>query len=173
MERLPAYLSCLLQLEAEGFMTASSKRIGQMTGINPAEIRRDLVHFGTFGIKGVGYEVGYLIKTIKKILGSDRPHQIAIVGAGNLGSAIANHRGLRRHSFHVAAQFHQDPSKIGRELGGVKVTSVTKLSETLALNRISIAILAVPPEAAQPVAGALIAAGISVILNYTTALSRG
>lgn len=170
IERLPAYLNCLLQIEAEGAATTSSKRLGQMTGINPAEIRRDLVYFGSFGIKGVGYEVKYLIKEIKGILGSDHPHQIAIIGAGHLGSAIASHNGLRNHGFFVSAIFDKDADKIGVELGGVKVTALKALPQTMRKRKISIAILAVPPTAAQAVADLLVEAGVSVILNYTSVM---
>lgn len=168
IERLPAYLNCLLQLQAEGVRTTSSKRLGQMTGVNAAEIRRDLVYFGTFGIKGVGYEVRVLTKELKKILGSDHPHQIALVGAGNLGSAIADHSGLRNHGFYVSAIFDSDPKRIGTELGGVTVTGIETLAKTIEEKRITMAILAVPPGVAQSTADALAEAGIKVILNYTS-----
>ena len=168
IERLPNYLNCLLQFERQGFTTVSSKRMGEVTGVNPAEIRRDLIYFGTFGIKGVGYEVKYLINKIQKILGSDKPHQIALVGAGNLGSAIAGYDGLKKHGFFVSAVFDQDPKKIGTLVGGVKVSSVADMSAVLKERKIDMAILAVPPVVAQMTADKLVAAGVNVILNYTS-----
>lgn len=168
IERLPNYLNCLLQFERQGLATVSSKRMGEVAGVNPAEIRRDLIYFGTFGIKGVGYEVKYLINKIQKILGSDIPHRIALVGAGNLGSAIAGYDGLKKHGFFVSAVFDQDPGKIGTLVGGVKVSSVADLSKVLKERNIGIAILAVPPAAAQMTANKLVESGVNVILNYTS-----
>ena len=168
IERLPSYLNCLLQLERQGIKTVSSKRIGEVTGINPAEIRRDLINFGTFGIKGVGYEVKYLINKIQKILGSDKPHQIALVGAGNLGSAIASYDGLKKHGFFISAVFDRDRKKIGSKIGGILVSDISELEEILTKKKIDMAILAVPPSAAQITADNLVAAGVNVILNYTS-----
>lgn len=168
IERLPTYLNCLLQLEKQGVDTVSSKRVGEITGINPAEIRRDLIYFGTFGIKGVGYEVKYLISKIQKILGSDKPHQIALVGAGNLGSAIASYDGLKKHGFFLTAIFDQDSKKIGSMIGDIVVSDVIDLSEILKAKKIDMAILAVPPSVAQATANNLISAGVNVILNYTS-----
>lgn len=170
IERLPAYLRCLLQLEAQGVRTVSSKRIGSMTGVNSAEIRRDLIYFGSFGIKGVGYEVSYLIGKIREILGAGHPHEIAIVGAGNLGQAIANHGGLRTNGFTVTGIFDNDPAKVGLDVGGVKVAPVGSIARFIKDNKISIAILAVPPANAQLAADLLVEAGISVILNYTSVM---
>lgn len=172
IERLPTYLNCLIQLEQEGVVRVSSKRIGALTGVNPAEIRRDLVYFGTFGIKGVGYEVKYLIGKIKKILGSDEPHQIALVGAGNLGSAIANYAALGKHGFQITAIFDVDPAKTGGKLGQAIVYHVDDMAEVLRRERINMAILAVPPRAAQRVADQLVSANVNVILNYTSVMIR-
>jgi redox-sensing transcriptional repressor len=170
IERLPLYLNGLLQLQAQGRKTVSSKDIGVLTGVNPAEIRRDLIHFGTFGTKGVGYPINHLIRTIKKILGSDHSHAIAIVGAGNLGSAIANHSGWSRHGFLVAAVFDHDPLKIGTVLGGVRVADVALLKEVAGQKGIKIAVLAIPAKGAQIAAEMLVEAGVEVILNYTSTI---
>lgn len=170
IERLPNYLNCLLQLEKQGVDTVSSKRISDLTGINSAEIRRDLIYFGTFGIKGVGYEVKYLIQKLQHILGSDIQHKIALVGAGNLGSAIASYDALKKHGFLIAAIFDQDKKKIGTKIGGVVVADIARISEVLSGNNINIAILAVPPAAAQVTANKMVSAGIDVILNYTSTI---
>lgn len=170
IERLPTYLNYLLQLQKQGVDTVSSKRIGELTGINPAEIRRDLIYFGTFGIKGVGYEVKYLTDKLQKILGSDKPHQIALVGAGNLGSAIAGYDGLKKHGFYISAIFDRDPNKIGKKLGDTTVSDVADLKRILKEKKIEMAILAVPPSVAQVIADSLVAAGVNVILNYTSVM---
>ncbi len=170
IERLPNYLNCLLQLEKQGVDTVSSKRMSYLTGINSAEIRRDLIYFGTFGIKGVGYEVKYLIQKLQHILGSDIQHKIALVGAGNLGSAIAGYDALKKHGFLIDAIFDQDTKKIGTRIGGIIVSDIAEIMEVLSGKNISIAILAVPPAAAQTTANKMVAAGINVILNYTSTI---
>ncbi|MDP2210637.1 MAG: redox-sensing transcriptional repressor Rex [Candidatus Aquicultor sp.] len=172
IERLSTYLNCLIKFEQNGIETVSSERLGESSGVNPAEIRRDFTHFGTFGKKGVGYDVDTMIKNIKRILGSDEPHKIALVGAGNLGSAIASYEGLLQHGFHVAAIFDNDPKKIGTNIRNLEVFNIKDLSQILRSANITIGIIAVPPAAAQPVADLLIEGNISVILNYTPALVR-
>lgn len=168
IERLPVYLSVLIQLRREGASTVSSARLGELVEINPAQLRRDLGHFGSFGRRGVGYDVGTLIDRIQHILGSDHTHRIALVGAGRLGSAIASYDGLRKHGFLVAAVFDNDPAKVGTRLGDVVVRHVDEMDEALAGQGIAIAVVAVSAEAAQDVCDRLAAAGITVILNYTS-----
>jgi redox-sensing transcriptional repressor len=114
IERLPAYLGVLLQLRGEGRSTVSSALLGGLTEINPAQIRRDLTHFGSFGRRGVGYDVVTLIDRIQHILGSDHAHRIVLVGAGRLGSAVAAYDGLSKHGFLVSAIFDNDLDKVGR-----------------------------------------------------------
>lgn len=172
IERLSAYLTCLLEYQEEGYETISSDLIGRHVDVNPAQVRRDLSYFGTFGQKGVGYIVKDLIEKIQEILGSDHPHRIALVGSGNLGSAIANYEGLKRHGFYVAAIFDNDPNKIGRKAGNLKVKSIKELSKTIKKLRISIGVIAVPESAAQAVADMLIKGGVRVILNYAPAMIR-
>jgi redox-sensing transcriptional repressor len=168
IERLPVYLNCLLQLDKNNVPTVSSKKLGELTGTNPAEIRRDLTHFGSFGVKGVGYNVKYVIQKLQQILGSDHPHRIALFGAGNLGSAIAGYNGLKKHGFYIAAVFDVDLKKIGKTLSGVPVLDLSQAKKFISDNKISMAILAVPPSAAQLVANLLVKSGIKVILNYTS-----
>jgi redox-sensing transcriptional repressor len=172
IERLPTYLSVLLKLRKDGSYTVSSARLGQLTDVNPAQIRRDLSHFGTFGKRGVGYDIVTLIDRIQRILGSDHTHRIVLVGAGRLGSAIASYDGLRQRGFSLVAIFDQDPAKIGTRMGDLIVRDIRHLEETARGQAVQIGVLAVPPEAAQEVAERLCHAGIRVILNYTSAMVR-
>lgn len=172
IERLPAYLNVLIQLRSDGLSTVSSARLGELTSVNPAQIRRDLTHFGSFGRRGVGYDIPTLVERIQRILGSDHAHKLALVGAGNLGSAIAGYDGLRQHGFLVSAIFDCDPQKIGSRIGEIEVRSLDALEKTLREQRIKIAVLAVPPQAAQEVTDRLAAAGVRVVLNYTPVIVR-
>jgi redox-sensing transcriptional repressor len=167
IERLPAYLNVLLQLRVMGEPTVSSARLGELARVNPAQIRRDLTHFGSFGRRGIGYDVQTLVERIQHILGSDHIHRLALVGAGNLGSAIARYDGLRKHGFIVSAIFDTDPAKVGGRVGDVPVFDMADLERVIASQGIAIGVLAVPPEAAQTVADRLAAAGVRVLLNYT------
>lgn len=170
IERLSTYLNCLIKFQQNGIETVSSERLGASSGVNPAEIRRDFTYFGTFGKKGVGYDVETLIQHIQRILGSDEPHKIALVGAGNLGSAIASYEGLLQHGFHIAAIFDNDPAKVGKNIRHLEVFDLKDLPHITRNAAIEIGIIAVPPAAAQPVADLLVEGGVSVILNYTPAL---
>jgi redox-sensing transcriptional repressor len=172
IERLPLYLNVLIQLRQDGVATVSSARLGEMTDVNPAQIRRDLTYFGSFGRRGVGYDVVMLIDRIQKILGSDHTHRLVLVGAGNLGSAIANYNGLRKHGFIVSAVFDTDPARIGTRMGDLVVSDANELERVVAEQEVKIGVLAVPPEAAQGVADRLAAVGIRVILNYTPVVVR-
>ncbi|MHB1136034.1 MAG: redox-sensing transcriptional repressor Rex [Coriobacteriia bacterium] len=172
IERLPAYLNILIQLRSDGINTVSSARLGELTAVNPAQIRRDLTHFGSFGKRGVGYDIGMLVERIQHILGSDHVHRLVLVGAGNLGSAIAGYVGLRQHGFVVTAIFDNDNGKVGARIGDISVQSMEELEATLHKQNIRIGIVAVPPEAAQAVTDRLAAAGVRVILNYTPVIVR-
>lgn len=172
IERLPTYLSVLLQLRQDGCYTVSSARLGELTDINPAQIRRDLTHFGSFGKRGVGYEIVTLLDSIQKILGSDHTHRLVLVGAGNLGSAVAAYSGLRARGFVIAAIFDNDPGKIGSRIGDIVVQSVSRLPEIVRSQDIRIGVIAVPPEAAQEVADTMCDAGIRVILNYSASMVK-
>jgi redox-sensing transcriptional repressor len=161
------YLNVLIQLRQDGHSTASSATVGQLTEINPAQVRRDLTHFGSFGKRGIGYDVTTLIDKIQHILGSDHTHRIALVGAGHLGTAIAAYDGLRKHGFIVSAIFDADRRKVGKRIGDVVVQSIDELERTLKDQSIRIGIIAVPPAAAQDVADRLATGGVRVMLNYT------
>jgi redox-sensing transcriptional repressor len=167
IERLPLYLNVLLQIREDGEETVSSARLGELARINPAQIRRDLTHFGSFGRRGIGYDVEMLADRVQRILGSDHIHRLALVGAGNLGSAIAAYDGLSKHGFMVTAVFDNDPARVGSRLGDVVVRDMRELDHTVMEQGISIGVVAVPPAAAQEVTDRLAAAGVRVILNYT------
>lgn len=170
VERLSTYLNCLMQYKERGYKFISSKEIGMSTGVNPAEVRRDLVKFGTFGKKGLGYPIDEVIDVVQNILGSREKKTIALVGAGNLGTAIANYEGLRKHGFKIKAIFEVDPEKIGEKLNGIKIYSYRKLEEVIKKRGIRIGIIATPSKVAQQVADKLISAGVKIIINYSEVL---
>lgn len=170
VDRLPNYLNCFVQLREDGMETVSSKKLGEITNINPAEIRRDLSYFGSYGKKGVGYNIEKMIKEFSHIVGSDRPHKIILIGAGNLGTAIASYEGLNKHGFYVAAIFDNNPKKVGKKIGKLKIKSIDSLIEYNKRNKIKIGIIAVPESAAQNTANLLVQAGVSIILNYAPTL---
>lgn len=172
IERLPLYLGVLVQLRQAGRPTVSSAYLGELTGVNPAQIRRDLTYFGSFGKRGVGYAVPSLVERIQRILGADHVHRLALLGAGHLGSAIAGYNGLRQHGFNVTAVFDNDPAKVGARIGEMTVQDVAELDTTVEAQRIRIGVIAVPPAAAQDAADALVRAGVRVILNYTPVIVR-
>lgn len=169
IERLPSYLNVLHHLRGEGSQTVSSATLSELAEVNAAQIRRDLAYFGQFGKRGVGYDVPLLIERIQRILGSDHVQRIAIVGAGNLGSAIAEYDGLRARGFIVTALFDADPRKVGSRVGDLIVRSIAELDRVVDEQSIRFGVIAVPAEAAQEVADRLVSAGIRVILNYSTA----
>lgn len=172
IERLPLYLNILIQLRRDGMATVSSARLGELTLVNPAQIRRDLTHFGSFGKRGVGYDVVTLVDRIQRILGADHVHRLALVGAGNLGSAIAGYNGLRQHGFLVTAIFDSDPRRIGTRIGDVTIQSIEDLERVLHDQDIRIGVVAVPQDAAQEVTDRLAAGGVRIILNYTPVIVR-
>jgi len=169
IERLPSYLNALLHLRDDGFQTVASARLSEMAEVNAAQIRRDLAYFGQFGKRGVGYDIQLLADRIQHILGSDHVQRIAIVGAGNLGSAIAQYDGLRARGFVVSALFDSDPRKVGAKVGDLIVRPVGELERVLGEQSILFGVIAVPAEGAQHVADLLSAAGVRVIVNYSTA----
>ncbi len=167
IERLPNYLNVLLHLRGEGFQTVSSAQLSELSEVNAAQIRRDLAYFGQFGKRGVGYDISLLVDHIQRILGSDHVHRLAIVGAGNLGSAIAAYDGLKARGFIVAALFDNERSRIGQRIGDLIVRDVAELNRVVSEQGIKFGVIAVPPDAAQVAADMLVNAGIMVILNYS------
>jgi redox-sensing transcriptional repressor len=166
VERLSTYLNCLVEFKEEGYKYITSQELGDCVGVNPAEVRRDLGNFGAFGKKGVGYPIDVLISTIKEALGAVEKQKVALVGAGNLGTAIVEYEGLKKHGFYIDAVFDADPKKIGRKINGIEIKDVRKLKNIIKRRKIQIGIIAVPENAAQKVADMLVEAGVKVIINY-------
>ncbi len=164
--RLPIYLRTLKLLLAKGKEVTSSQELGEQLGISSAQIRKDLSHFGEFGKQGTGYNIAYLVKQLEKILKVDCIWPVILVGAGNLGRALASYDGFEDHGFRIVAVFDSSEERVGEELGGLTVRSMEEMVPTVAQMRCQIAILAVPAEAAQDVAEKLVAAGIRSVLCY-------
>lgn len=164
--RLPIYLRALTLLDKAGKEFTSSQELGQRLGIGSAQIRKDLSHFGEFGKQGTGYEVKYLRSQILKILHVDRDWDVALVGFGALGQAIAHYGGFASEGFHVQVIFDNDPDKIGQEVNGKIVQDISTMTQVISEQKIKIAIIAVPASVAQEVADQLITAGVKAILSY-------
>jgi redox-sensing transcriptional repressor len=164
--RLSLYLRQLERFSRDGTKTVSSRRLGNALAISDAQVRKDLGYFGPFGHSGIGYEVEGLIQTIRQILGTDRGWPVALVGIGNLGRALVGYRGFRRQGFQVQLIFDSDPTKLGQTVEGIRVESVDDLARRIAEQNITMAIIAVPADAAQLVASQLVAAGVRGILNF-------
>ncbi|MCP4203814.1 MAG: redox-sensing transcriptional repressor Rex [bacterium] len=166
LNRLSLYLRCLRELRAEGVDTVSSLELASRFHLSAAQIRKDLAHFGEFGTRGVGYDVDQLTKRLSGHLGLDRTHSILIVGAGNLGSALARFLSFDDRSFRVVAAIDHDPDKIGQSIGEVRIYSPKDLSKVVAETKAEIAVLAVPPDSAQEIYDRLIGAGIKAVLSF-------
>ena len=166
VDRLPRYYRCLRQLTDEGVEIASSEELGRRLAINPEQIRKDLALFGQFGKKGVGYYVAELKESIGGILGLDQHWNVAIIGMGHLGAALANYQGIARLGFRLAAIFDANPVVIGTRVGERRVEDIAYLAEIIAERDIRIGVIAVPAAAAQEVADQLVAAGIRGIWNF-------
>ncbi len=164
--RLPLYLRALTQLALEGRRVTSSQELSEKLGFSSAQIRKDLSYFGEFGKQGTGYEIAYLEKELRSILKVHRVWDMALVGAGDLGHAIANYNGFEPRGFRLAAIFDDDPKKIGARLGGWEIEPVDQMKESIRDKKIQVAIIAVPANEAQNVADQLVEAGVRAILNY-------
>jgi redox-sensing transcriptional repressor len=166
--RLSVYLRCLNVLDAAGEKTVSSKALAEQFQLNAAQIRKDLAYFGEFGVRGVGYYVKELKRHLRQILGLDRTVKVAIVGAGNLGLALADYPGFRQEGFAIVALFDAEKGKIGhRSKGGVRIFDVNDFRKMAKKEGIDIAVLAVPARAAQAVATQIVAAGVRAILSFS------
>jgi redox-sensing transcriptional repressor len=164
--RLPLYLRALTQLTQEGRHVTSSQELSEKLGFSSAQIRKDLSYFGEFGKQGTGYEIEYLEKELRSILQVHRVWDMALVGAGDLGHAIANYNGFEPRGFRISAIFDDDPKKIGVTLAHWQIESVENMKETIRAKKIQVAIIAVPAPEAQHVADQLVEAGVRAILNY-------
>src|ERR687898_61983 len=159
--RLSVYLRCLNQLEEAGVDTISSQALAEQFHLNAAQIRKDLAYFGEFGVRGVGYYVKELRRHLRQILGLDRKLRVAVMGAGNLGLALADYPGFRREGFEISALFDIADTKIGDESRrGVPIYDIRELKKIARRERLDIAVIAVPAARAQPVVEQVVAAGI-------------
>ena len=168
--RLSRYLQVLTQAKKMGKDRISSQEIADYTNINATQIRRDLSNFGKFGKRGVGYSIDGLLVEIRKILRTQGQHNIALVGAGHLGKAIAGSSIFGEHGITIAAVFDTDASKVGQPIGSVEVSPYERLKDAIREKNIVVGVLAVPAEAAQRVADDLIEAGVRIIFNYSDSL---
>ncbi len=175
--RLSVYLRCLNELRAAGIKTISSQELADQFNLNSAQIRKDLGYFGEFGVRGTGYFIEDLrqhltkILDLTKILGLDKVHRVGIVGAGRLGTALANYNGLAKSSFAVIALFDNDQQKIGQTIGvdRIPVYDVKKIAKLVHDEEIDIAVIAVPARVAQRVLNQIMAAGVKAVLNFAPA----
>ena len=166
IRRLPIYLRGLLLTSEQGRQSISSQNLADFIGVNPWQIRKDFSYFGDFGTRGVGYNVGKLTKQIKRILKLDVIQKTALVGVGNLGLAVSAYPGFSIYGFDIAAAFDVNPKKIGRKIKNITIENVSKLW-TLKKRKIKLAVMAVPSQAAQETADALVKAGVKGILNFS------
>jgi len=167
VQRLPVYLRALVDMAERGAHTVSSEALASAAGVNSAKIRKDLSYLGSYGTRGVGYDVDYLIHQISRELGLTQDWAVVIVGIGNLGQALANYGGFADRGFRIAALLDADPAKVGQVLGGVEIGHVDEAERYIKEEDISIAILAVPGAIAQETADRLCASGVTSILNFT------
>jgi redox-sensing transcriptional repressor len=169
--RLSVYLRCLNKLAAAGIKTVSSRALAEGFSLNSAQIRKDLGYFGEFGTRGVGYTVSELREHITKILGLDTAHRVGIVGAGHLGTALANYNGFTASNFAVVALFDNDRERIGQTVGEarIKIHDVRRIARVVREERIDVCVIAVPARAAQSVLNRVMSAGVKAVLNFAPA----
>jgi redox-sensing transcriptional repressor len=168
--RLPLYYRALLETAESGVGTVSSEGLANLAGVNAAKVRKDLSYLGSYGTRGVGYEVDHLVHEISRELGLTQDWPVVIVGIGNLGHALANYRGFGARGFRVVALVDADGSKLGRRVAGLEVEGLDALERIVAERDIAVGIIATPAGAAQGVADSLVAAGVRSILNFAPAL---
>lgn len=166
VSRLPIYLRALKHMAQEGRVVTSSQELAQRLGTTSAQIRKDLSYFGEFGKQGMGYEIPYLMQQLRKILHVDREWPVVLVGAGDLGHALAHYAGFAPEGFRIVAVFDNDPAKIGQTMAGLVIQDSARLREVVAREGLRVAIIAVPAAGAQGVADELVAGGVRAILNY-------
>lgn len=166
MARLPVYLRCLLEVADTKTATVSSERLADMAGVNAAKVRKDLSYLGSYGTRGVGYDVEFLLYQISRELGLTQDWPVVIVGLGNLGHALANYRGFSARGFRVVALVDADPTKVGEKIGELRVQHLDDLPAIAEAEHPAIGVIATPAIAAQAVADQLVEAGVSAILNF-------
>ena len=164
--RLPVYLRVLQDLASQQIQTVSSERLAEAAGVNPPKVRKDLSYLGSYGTRGVGYDVEYLIYQISRELGLTQDWPVALVGMGNLGQALSGYKGFPERGFRIAAAFDKDDSRIGEQVGNLTIEHIDDLERSLKEKGIAIAIIATPAASAQETAERLVAAGVRSILNF-------
>jgi redox-sensing transcriptional repressor len=164
--RLPVYLRALIRLALEGQEVTSSHELGRRLGISSAQIRKDLSHFGGFGKQGTGYQIAYLVDQLRQVLKVDQEWEVAVIGAGDLGTALLHYKGFADRGFRIACVFDNSPQKIGKKIGAFIVHPIDEMQTVIQERGIKIAMIAVPAEKAQEVADKLIEVGVRAILNY-------
>ncbi len=162
--RMPTYFRCLVTLKENRVEIVSSEEIARFTGVKASQFRKDLSYFGEFGIQGKGYPVDELLRRVASIMQLDQIHKVVLVGAGNLGSALARYPGFGRWAFEIAYIYDKSPERIGKKLNGIVIRDVEELPLQLG---VELGILAVPPDAANRVATLLIDSGVKALLNFT------
>ena len=164
--RLPLYYRALVEMAEQKLATVSSERLAEMAGVNAAKVRKDFSYLGSYGTRGVGYDVEYLLFQISRELGLTQDWPVVIVGVGNLGHALANYRGFSARGFRVVGLVDADASKHGEQVGGLLVEPIEDLPRIVAEREVAIGIIATPAAAAQEVAGLLVQAGVTSVLNF-------
>jgi redox-sensing transcriptional repressor len=164
--RLPVYLRSLLEVAEVKTTTISSERLADLSGVNAAKVRKDLSYLGSYGTRGVGYDVEYLLYQISRQLGLNQDWPVVIVGIGNLGHALANYRGFSARGFRIVALFDADPHKVGERLGDLQIRSMNELDAVVQKENVAIGLVTTPPQVAQEVADRLVEAGVASILNF-------
>lgn len=168
VSRLPVYLGILADQAQDGVASISSDGLAELAGVNAAKVRKDLSYLGSYGTRGVGYEVGYLVYQIRRELGLTHDWPVVIVGAGNLGQALAGYGGFGERGFPVVGIVDIDTAKVGTVLGGLRVRHIDELAQLVQSKRVNIGVIATPPPAAQDAADRLVKAGVTSILNFAS-----
>lgn len=170
--RFSLYLRHLERYQSEGTQKVSSSMLGDALGITDAQVRKDLAYLGNLGQPGIGYPAQELIAALRHRLGVDRQWAAVVVGIGNLARALLRYKGFERHGFRFVALFDSDEAKVGQVVEGLSILPVAKMKETISATGADLAVLAVPADAAQPVADALVEAGVRGILNFAPTVPR-
>lgn len=168
--RLPVYYRALLEIADAAVVTVSSERLAELAGVNASKVRKDLSYLGSYGTRGVGYDVEHLLNAVAAELGLTLDWPVAIIGSGNLGKALAGYRGFGARGFRIVAMVDSDPAKLGRRIGDLVVEPLSDLDRIVREREVAIGIIATPASAAQEVADRLVASGVRSILNFAPAI---
>jgi redox-sensing transcriptional repressor len=166
VSRLPVYLRALRRMQAQKLQTTSSQELGEQVGISAAQIRKDLSQFGEFGKQGTGYNIAFLVGKLREILQVERVWDVALIGMGDMGHALARYQGFSDRGFRVTMVFDNDPKKIGKQVGEFVIRDISEMGKAIRDARIKVAMVCVPAAGAQEVTTQLVEAGVKAILNY-------